>query len=741
MPAQHTYRPKHLALAIALALGCAEFPNAQALSIDTESPAPIDAKEAPRVESKRDPLAVLQAFTKADSTVAKQIDSPESVVKGTDVNDLIIVKNSGSFKGLVDGGGGINSIHLDASDGGELGDTRNFAGLLSSQGSWTLNSKSDFKDGVVVLNDGTLTNNGKILGRAIAAGQLFNKGDIRGHVEVEQSGTFAGAGTIGSLAVHGRIDVNKMHGAPRVKGNLSLSETGVLAYEVNPDSNSQTIKVGGTASLGGSTLKIVAVPGEYPLTSQHTIIEAKKVEGEFGKVINDLAFMTPTLQYNKKNVGLTYARNEVRIESLADTDNGREFGKSVIEPPRNIPEVHIPSDSENTVVAEVTPPTISADSSVASQPTTVADTPPAASKPTSTASAPATPQKPAAVSNAAVTTLLASNKETASYALEQLAGSSNANLAKATLSSVDPVSGSLLSAMRQLGTDNQSKRNNAPRLAAGSEDNGRVWLQALGHGGKLDRDIEPLQHSTKGLLLGADWNIDEEWRLGVMGGKSGTRLDSRELDGNLDSWHLGAYALRQNGPMSLRLGATYGSHDGSTARRVAFSGFSDRPKGSYDASTQQAFAEVGYNLGRYNVSFEPFASIGYQRYQRDGYTEKGGAAALKVHEQAQSNMNSTFGLRLAKVETLDNGMRLTPRLSAGWKHTYGELYTHTRQRLVTGGNNYTVYGAELDRNSLLVDAGLDLGVSANHSVGVGLTGEAGSDSRSYGVMGQWRIAF
>lgn len=61
--------------------------------------------------------------------------------------------------------------------------------------------------------------------------------------------------------------------------------------------------------------------------------------------------------------------------------------------------------------------------------------------------------------------------------------------------------------------------------------------------------------------------------------------------------------------------------------------------------------------------------------------------------------------------------------------------------MVTGGNNYTVYGAELDRNSLLVDAGLDLGVSANHSVGVGLTGEAGSDSRSYGVMGQWRIAF
>ena len=98
-------------------------------------------------------------------------------------------------------------------------------------------------------------------------------------------------------------------------------------------------------------------------------------------------------------------------------------------------------------------------------------------------------------------------------------------------------------------------------------------------------------------------------------------------------------------------------------------------------------------------------------------------------------------LRLAQINGLDNGMQLTPRFSAGWKHTYGELYSYTRQRLVTGGRDYTVYGAPLDRDSLLVDAGLDLRVSANNTLGVSLNGEAGSDGRSYGVTGQWRIAF
>ncbi|WP_213937766.1 autotransporter domain-containing protein [Pseudomonas sp. dw_612] len=783
MPDQHKFRPQHLALAIALALGCAEFSMAQELSERAEPP--VDAKLIDRVEPepRSDLAALLPTFMNFHGAVPQEIDSPETVVTGTEANELIIMKNGGSIKGLVDGQGGINSIDLDASDGGVLGNTQNFDGLVNSQGSWTLTSKSDFKDGVVVLNDGTLTNKGTILGRGFALGQLINKGDIKDHVHVFEGGAFAGSGTVGSLQVHGRVDVNRMHGAPKVKGDLSFSKTAVLVYEVNPEDKGQTIRVDGTAHLGGSTLKIVAMPGEYLQSHRYTIIQADKVEDKFGEVLNDLAFMAPTLRYNTKSVGLTYARNGVPLESFATSDNEREFAKNVTEQP-HIPEAQVPSDSVDTVVAEVTSPLIpdtpasapesfvvaeSSDavqqavavtdsSGVAQQAAVVTDTsgtvqqPAAATDSSSTEQQPATvadssstAQQPPTTTNAAIAALLAADKKTASYALEQLAGSSNANLAKATLSSVDPVNGSMLSAMRQLdnthGSGNLRERNNAPRLAAGSEDNGRVWLQALGHGGKLDRDIEPLQHSTKGLLLGADWSIDEEWSLGLMGGTSRTRLDSKEFDGDLDSWHLGAYALRQNGPMSLRLGATYSSHDGSTARRVAFTGFSDRPKGSYDASTQQAFAEVGYNLGRANVSIEPFASLGYQRYQRDGYAEKGGAAALKVHEQSQSNMNSTFGLRVAKVDTLENGMRLTPRFSAGWKHTYGNLYTNTRQRLVTGGSNYTVYGAALDRNSLLVDAGLDLGVSSNHSVGMGLTGELGSDSRNHGVMGQWRMAF
>ena len=772
MPTQHRYKPQRLSLAIALALGCMELASAQQLPEAAESPVIMNVPELSQASPYEDALGRLQAVFTDKATVAHPFVAAESTFQGTDANDLILLKDGASFSGRIDGGAGDNFLLVDVSEGGTLKDTRNFNGLFLVKGDWTLSSKGDFKEGVLVQNDGALTNLGTIEGGAITAGKLFNKGSIKGDVYVDKNGSFAGKGTVGNLHVNGVLTVNGLLGSPRVKGDLSLSPTAELAYEVTPEGRGQTIKVDGTAMLDGATLRVVAAPGEYPPTGSYKIIEATKVEGEFGTILNDLAFMTAKPLYNKKSVGLTYSRNEVPLTSAAATDNAASIAESIVEPQAPLlPTVPAPApltastsvaDSITTSAPTLAPTSDSAPASApASVPAPVADSGPglialAAPAPVSSpvqddiviapaseaADTPTPPsQRPA---SAAVAALLASDKHTASVALEQLAAGSNANLAKATLSSITPVSASMLSAMRQLDhrTGAAYGSGNSPREAAGGADSGRVWVQALGHGGKVDREYDStLKHATQGLVMGADWRLNEQWHIGLLGGKSQTRFDARQYDGDLDSWHVGAYAVGQDGPMALRLGATYASHDGSSKRRVAFNGFSDRLKGNYDANTQQAFAELGFNFGRNDVTLEPFASLGYQRYQRDSHSEKGGDAALKVFGQTRDNLSSTFGLRTAKIHTLDNGMSLTPRLSAGWKHTFGELDSDTGQQLVKGGKRFTVTGAELDRNSLGVDAGLDLRLSVNHTLGVAVTGEFGSESRNHGVMGQWRMAF
>ncbi len=335
----------------------------------------------------------------------------------------------------------------------------------------------------------------------------------------------------------------------------------------------------------------------------------------------------------------------------------------------------------------------------------------------------------------------------------QLSGAGNASLGAATLSSASQVGNSALSAMRQLGNDPTQRllagQNGTPgqvSLSGRSEikpNESRLWVQALNNASTFDQPAgqKAFGQNTRGVVMGVDWALDNEWRMGLLGGKSLSKHKGSRFEGDLDSWHIGTYAVHQSGPLALRLGAIHSNHYGKTERNVEFSGYKDRLTGDYAANSQQAFGELGYNLGSGSLSAEPFANLGYQRYSRKGYTEKGGEAALKADAQTQDNFSTTLGLRTASIRHMDNKMSLAPRLSAGWKHMYGSLDSSSTQTNKAVGRTFNTKGAALDRDSLVVEAGLDLNLSARHSIGVAYNGEVGNSSRTHGVMGQWNMSF
>lgn len=314
--------------------------------------------------------------------------------------------------------------------------------------------------------------------------------------------------------------------------------------------------------------------------------------------------------------------------------------------------------------------------------------------------------------------------------LEQLAGSQNANLAGATQNTTQQLSNQLLSTLRTLPAD----------------DNGHFWVQGVGNGGSLDKHggSAGLKHDTHGLLLGADWALDHAWRVGVMGAKSSSNLNAQRFSADLDSWHLGGYAVRTDGPLALRLGAIYSDHAGRNKRNVNLLDYKEQLKGSYNAQSQTLFSELGYQLGSADVSVEPFAGLGFQRYHRDSFKETGGLTALNVGAQTQQNLSSTFGLRLATVYRFDNQISLTPHLSTGWKHLYGDVDSQVRQsyRALPGlVDGFTVNGTSLDRNTLDLQAGLDLALSTHHTLGLAYSAQAGTNSRNQGLAGAWKMSF
>jgi outer membrane autotransporter protein len=726
MPTQHLFLPKNLALAIALVLGCTEVSMAQSVA---------DEVGTSSFESTAQVQTRLKAFANAPQTKHEKITKTFSgpLIKGSDDN-LVTVSGRGKLIGLVDGGGGINVLQLDTAAGGKLDEIRNFQDLHAKRGEWSntlgFDGRSLIEPKAKLINTGHLGGDVHVLGgfdnQGTAARSIFvapnaymtNSGTA-GTIVVAETARFSGSGTVESLDVAGLLEVGPEIGAPSIAKDFKLSQGATLVYGVDAQGGSATITVRGIATLDNATLKINAAPGEYVGTSEHTVIEASRVEGEFGQVINDLALMTATPNYLGTQVNLTYARNDVPMEALATSDNGRNFASHIEEP---------------QPVKPAAPPAVEA-STVARSPSTEMNIVVSPAKPAEPAGIVPVTQTPAAPSpadkpNAAINALLGTNIFTAADAIDQLTGYDTANLANATLSSSAPISTGMLSAMGRRHPEN------API-------DGQVWVQVIGNSGVVGRQwgSDALKHSTTGLMLGTDWAVSPEWRMGVIGSKTQTRLDGYRFDGGLDSWYLGAYALRQDGPLALRLGAVYGDHDGSAKRHVAFNGFSDRLKGRYDANTQQVFGQMGYRFDFAHVEVEPYAHLGYQRYQRDRYREKGGDAALNVHGQTQDAYSSNLGLRLARPFALDRGMQWTPRLYVGWKDLYGDVTGRSRQGLVSGGTTFRVEGTQLDRDSLLVEAGLDLAVSPRHTLGLGCSGETGNDNRSQALIGHWRMMF
>ncbi|WP_245150884.1 hypothetical protein [Pseudomonas fluorescens] len=333
MSIQHLYPPQHLALAIALVLGCTDVSMAQ-------QPAdfPTTAEQQER----------LKAFAEAADTKQQNANtSRKGDAKWTGKNDLVIISGNGKFPGIIDGGGGKNVLRLDAAKHPTLAETRNFLALQVTQGEWQ--HTGSFAGWGVIEPDTTLINTGRIDGQLGVLGTLDNKGVVAnrvivepgahmmnsgmaGRVEVREKARFSGNGTVEFLSVAGQLEVGPEIGAPSITKDFSLTETAELIYGVNADGGSSMINVEGTAFLNNATLTVAGVPGEYIEAREHTVIRAGTIEGAFGTVSSTLAFMTATLTSTDTQVSLTYARNDVPLREAATSDNGRAFTASIEEP-------------------------------------------------------------------------------------------------------------------------------------------------------------------------------------------------------------------------------------------------------------------------------------------------------------------------------------------------------------------------------------------------------------------------
>lgn len=148
--------------------------------------------------------------------------------------------------------------------------------------------------------------------------------------------------------------------------------------------------------------------------------------------------------------------------------------------------------------------------------------------------------------------------------------------------------------------------------------------------------------------------------------------------------------------------------------------------------------DVG-TFGTGALSFEPFAGLAYVHTTTNGFSETGGAAALTAAGSTSATTFSTLGLR-AFSQFEAGGMQATLRGMVGWRHAFGDT-TPTTRFSFAGGNAFSVSGTPAARNTALVEAGLDLAIRENVTLGLSYDGQYSRRSQDHGVNARLRVAF
>lgn len=516
----------------------------------------------------------------------------------------------------------------------------------------------------------------------VEAGTVNVNGSLGGSLDVANA-RLGGSGTVGTtvLGAGAIIAPGNSVGMLTVDGDLTFDADSTYEVEVDTVSRmADRIYVTGTAYLNGASVAHIGLCGCYPWYMTQTILTADGgIDGTFGSISSDFAFLTPDLAYDTNNVRMALLRNDIDFTEVT----------------------HSPNQTGVASAANGLGP-----------------------------------------GNPVYDEIVMMTEEQARAAFDALSGEAYGSAGSAAFASAQQLRDVLQVRLQMFSGGQVAAAGYAPAAGdALAADAPSVWGQIFGSWGTNDATATAakLDRRSSGFLGGADKPVGENARIGFALGYSRSEFDvsARSSSGDSDNFHIASYAGTKLGPVDL--GATLGYSYGraQATRTVIVGGLTNNLEADYDTHTFQASVEAATDLDLGPVVLTSFAGLAATHVETGGFTETGGPAALTIASSGNTTGTSSLGLRLRREA---GGVTLSG--SAAWRHAFGDVDPATRAAFASApASSFATRGAPVAEDTLALGADIDFKLGADTKLTVGYAGEYASDARDHGLRAEIRVAF
>ena len=209
---------------------------------------------------------------------------------------------------------------------------------------------------------------------------------------------------------------------------------------------------------------------------------------------------------------------------------------------------------------------------------------------------------------------------------------------------------------------------------------------------------------------------------------------------HVNSYEIGAYSSWGDTQAYLNTNVSYIKHAFDTSRTL----FGDPTSGDFDGATLSACLEIGTIFESGDWRLQPIMALSLASLTTDGYTENGiNPDRLVVQDSGFDSLKSVLGGRFAYPIELKSGRLLVPELRVSWNHELLDNSAQFNARLFSFAEDpasyFTVNGAEFDRDSVNLGAGVNAPVNDRTILYFDYDASLSSDQESQTVSGGLRI--